>query len=474
MLNTSSFSDLGEKFYTKVQPLPVEAPYFASINHGLLSQLGYKASDLKLEQLSGLISSETIPAIASVYAGHQFGQYAGRLGDGRAMLLGDVVDKHNQRWELQLKGAGQTPYSRGADGRAVLCSTIREYLCSEAMYGLHIPTSRALCVVASEQEVYREKIETAAVLTRLAPSHIRFGHFEWFYYNQEYADLKKLADFIIKQFYPTARDNANPYLSLLEQVVKRTAKLIAQWQLVGFSHGVMNTDNMSILGLTIDYGPFGFTDAYNPAYVCNHSDHQCRYAYKQQPYIGLWNLRALAQTFLPLVNFSHPEKAVALVQEKLDQYQDIHDQCFMAGMRLKLGLPVGHSSSLVVDLLNLLTQSAVDYTIFFRELSYLKFADKTTDVALGKLFKKPLQFFNWTEKYREILSEQEVCLNDGLRQAQMRQVNPKYILRNHLAQTAIEQAESGDFSEVDLLLNLLKKPYSEQKEFEDYAKTPPA
>jgi len=269
-----------------------------------------------------------------LYSGHQFGHYVEQLGDGRAILIGETTNQLEQKWELQLKGSGVTPYSRQGDGHAVLCSSIREYLCNEAMHGLGIPTTRALCLVGHNDEIYREKIETAAVITRLAPSHIRFGSFELFFYRSQLKHIKTLADFVIQHHYPKLilelKNAANPYIELLKIVINKTVKLIAQWQAVGFSHGVMNTDNMSILGLTLDCGPFGFLDSYNPKFICNHSDHERRYAFEQQPQVGLFNLSRLAQALLPLMDVESAQAALA-------DYQPIYNSNYNDLMANKLG-----------------------------------------------------------------------------------------------------------------------------------------
>jgi uncharacterized protein YdiU (UPF0061 family) len=373
-------------------------------------------------------------------------------------------------WEIQLKGSGLTPFSRMGDGRAVLRSTIREYLCSEAIAALGIPTTRALCITGSKDEVYRERVETAAVLTRVAPSHLRFGNFEVFFYRQQYAQLKTLADFIIEHFYPACLAAENPYLELLRQVIERTAKLVAQWQLVGFTHGVLNSDNMSVLGLTIDYGPFGFLDTYQSAFVCNHSDEQGRYAYDQQPRIGLFNLSCLAQAMLPLIDDSNGERAAEQAKQLLAEYQPAYEAHFYQGMTAKLGLqaPREGDEELISTLFTLMEKS-VDFTIFFRCLSEI---DEIADgKELRDLFIDREGFARWYQSYRVRLDPDAVPAES--RRRQMLSTNPKYILRNYLAQQAIERAEAGDFGEVETLHNLLQRPFDEQPELTDYAAEPP-
>ena len=295
----NSFSSLPNDFFSFVSPKKLEDSHLVCFSEKCADLIEMDRSNFSLQECIDVFSGNTVlPTslpLAAVYSGHQFGHWAGQLGDGRALLLGEVVSK-NGIWELQLKGAGSTPYSRRGDGRAVLRSSIREFLCSEAMAALNIPTTRALCITASKDSVYRETIETASVVTRMAPSFIRFGSFEHWYYGENLDHLKTLADYVILNFYPELKENENPYKALLSTVVKKTAELIAQWQSVGFMHGVMNTDNMSILGLTLDYGPFGFMEAFNQGQICNHSDDQGRYSYVNQPHIGHWNCRALAQS----------------------------------------------------------------------------------------------------------------------------------------------------------------------------------
>jgi serine/tyrosine/threonine adenylyltransferase len=333
------FASLGERFYTALPADPVPDPQWVAVSDGCARELGlpedwWTRDDWRaLEVFSGHATWPGMQTLASVYSGHQFGVWAGQLGDGRALWLGEVQTE-NGPLELQLKGSGRTPYARMGDGRAVLRSSIREFLASEAMHALGIPTTRALCVVASPLPVRREEIETAAVVTRVAPSFIRFGHFEHFAHqlgpDDEYRALRELADFVIEHHAPECRDAPNAYAALLERTTIRTAELIAQWQAIGFCHGVMNTDNMSILGLTIDYGPYGFLDAFDPGHVCNHSDHQGRYAYARQPNIGFWNLHALAQALLPLIGQGNEANEIALAA--LEPYKSRFPQALLARM----------------------------------------------------------------------------------------------------------------------------------------------
>ena len=321
------FAGLGTDFYTRLSPQALPAPYWVSRNQSLARELGLRSEWLEsqeaLEAFAGNAVLSGSQPLASVYSGHQFGHWAGQLGDGRAILLGELQTPAGGQ-EVQLKGAGRTPYSRMGDGRAVLRSSIREYLCSEAMHGLGIPTTRALCISGSDAKVRREEIETAAVVARTAPSFIRFGHFEHFSYTDQHKQLKTLADYVIDNFYPACKDAPNAYAALLEAVSEKTAHLMAAWQAVGFCHGVMNTDNMSILGLTIDYGPFQFLDAFEPGHICNHSDTEGRYAYNKQPNMAYWNLFCLGQALLPLMD--NQEQALAA----LEPYKSIFPESVFA------------------------------------------------------------------------------------------------------------------------------------------------
>ena len=404
--------------------------------------------------------------LASVYSGHQFGVWAGQLGDGRAILLGDIDTRAGTR-ELQLKGSGKTPYSRMGDGRAVLRSSIREYLGSEAMWGLGIPTTRALAVTGSDAPIRREEIETAAVVTRVAPSFVRFGHFEHFAARDQQAELKRLADYVIARFYPACLDpekfSGNPYAAFLEQVSERTAAMVASWQAVGFCHGVMNTDNMSILGLTIDYGPFQFLDAFVPGHICNHSDEQGRYAYNKQPNVAYWNLYCLGQALLPLIG----DQDIALAA--LESYKTVFPRELESRMRDKLGLSDAQDidRALIEDVLKLLAQGSVDYTIFWRRLS-MHVAGGPPEPVRDLFLDRPA-FDAWLDRHTGRL--------DGADRAaagrRMLRTNPKYVLRNHLGELAIRQAKLGDYSGVEGLLALVQAPFDEHPAHEDKAGFPP-
>jgi len=405
-----------------------------------------------------------------VYAGHQFGAYVSRLGDGRAILLGEVRNHRGEKWDLHLKGAGLTPFSRDDDGRAVLRSCIREYLCSEAMHGLGIPTTRALCVVGSEEAVLREQVEPGSMLLRLAPSHVRFGHFEYFYWRRQFDHIKTLADYVIGQSFPSLQNLApgpDQYARLYHEVAVRTARLIAQWQAVGFAHGVMNSDNMSVLGMTLDYGPFGFLDDYDPGYICNHSDRHGRYAFRNQPDIGYFNLRCLAQALTPLLS----DEAI---KGGLDAYEVAFAESLGALRQAKLGLQEVRSGddALVRDLLELMRGSCADYTNVFRSLCDFPQSREGRYDALRDIFVDRNAFEAWAARYKERLRVEGS--RDGDRAARMRRVNPKYVLRNYLAHTAIQMAtEQKDFSEIERLHRLLSDPFAEQPEMDRYAAPPP-
>ena len=460
------FASLGTNFFTRLQPQALPEPYWVSRNQAVARELGLEQhwfeSQAALQAFSGNSVLPGSAPLASVYSGHQFGQWAGQLGDGRAILLGEL-ETTDGGLEVQLKGAGRTPYSRGADGRAVLRSSIREYLCSEAMHGLGIPTTRALCVTGSDAQVRREEIETAAVVTRTAPSFIRFGHFEHFSYNNQHTELKALADYVIDRFYPDCRDTSQPYAALLQAVSERTAHLMAAWQAVGFCHGVMNTDNMSILGLTIDYGPFQFLDAFDPGHICNHSDTEGRYAYNKQPNMAYWNLFCLGQALLPLID----DQSQALAS--LESYKTVFPEALQARMRAKLGLPdvQADDTTLVESTFKLLTSNKVDYTIFWRRLC--TFTPQSGHEPVRDLFFDRESFNAWALQY----SERVTHVNKGLRADLMLKNNPKFVLRNHLGEEAIRAAKLKDFSKVNTLLNLLQSPFEEHPGHDSEAGFPP-
>ncbi|HEX8068944.1 MAG TPA: YdiU family protein [Pyrinomonadaceae bacterium] len=467
----NTYARLPAAFYARVAPTPLAAPRLVSFNADAAALLGLDPAEATSPDFVAYFSGQKIlpgaEPLAMLYAGHQFGVYVPQLGDGRAILLGEVRGPQGARWDLHLKGAGQTPYARGFDGRAVLRSTVREYLCGEAMHALGIPTTRALCVVGSGEPVRRERVETAAALVRLAPTHVRFGSFEVFHYRGQTGRVRELADYVVAQHFAELLDTADRYERFLAEVVARTARLVARWQAVGFAHGVMNTDNMSVLGLTLDYGPFGFMDEFRFGFVCNHSDYAGRYAYNQQPAVALWNLSCLAEALSGLV-------ARARAAATLERFQPAFAAHYGALMRHKLGLrePRAEDADLVLALLELLDAQAVDYTNFFRRLGEFKTTAGARNERVRDLFTTPAAFDGWARAYRpRLVSEQS---DDRERKARMAAVNPKYVLRNHLAQAAIEAAERGDYAELERLRALLARPFDEQPAMEHYAAPPPA
>lgn len=470
----NSFAELPEAFYTRLKPTLLPSPYLVCASASAAALINLDPSEFATENfVETFTGNRVLPdstPIAAVYSGHQFGVWAGQLGDGRAILLGETPSPetpHPGMMELQLKGAGMTPYSRMGDGRAVLRSSIREFLCSEAMAALGIPTSRALCVTGSDQRVMREMPETTAVATRMAPTFVRFGSFEHWFYNGKQNELKILADHVIDRCYPQLRESENPYQALLTEVTRRTARLIAQWQAVGFMHGVMNTDNMSILGLTIDYGPFGFMEAFDAQHICNHTDQQGRYAYSMQPQIGHWNCYALGQALLPLIGDVDTTKAALEIYQP--EFQAEMDDLLHA----KLGLQTRHpgDASLFDAMFALMQNSHVDFTLFFRRLGNCRLDDNAFDEPVRDLFIDRAAFDAWAVQYRARLRTENS--RDDVRRLAMHAVNPKFVLRNYLAQVAIEKAQNKDFSEIGKLLNILERPFDEQPENDLYAALPP-
>jgi len=470
----NSFAALPPAHYTALMPTPLPDPYLVAASPAAAAMIGLNFAETQTAAfVQSFTGNRILPGsrpLAAVYSGHQFGVWAGQLGDGRAILLGDVPaprEPFAQRLELQLKGAGLTPYSRMGDGRAVLRSSIREFLCSEAMAALGIPTTRALCVTGSDQPVLRERQETAAVATRLAPSFVRFGSFEHWYYNDKPQQLRELADYVLDNFYPQLREAEHPYQALLTEATLRTAELIAQWQAAGFMHGVMNTDNMSILGLTLDYGPFGFMEAFDAHHICNHTDQQGRYSYANQPRIGEWNCHALGQALLPLIG------EVDAVRAALTIYKPAFAEKLLALLRAKLGLREAQTddAALIDDMFGLLHANRADFPSFFRRLGELRLDDPQADEPLRDLFLDRAAFDAWAVQYRARLRQEDS--RDAARRIAMHAVNPKYVLRNYLAQRAIEKAQQKDFSETAALLRVLAKPFDEQPEHERYAALPP-
>lgn len=451
-------------------PTPLPAPYFVAASAKAAALVGLDPALLATDEYVELLTGNRVAAnsqpLSAVYSGHQFGVWAGQLGDGRAILIGELNGSAGPM-ELQLKGAGLTPYSRMGDGRAVLRSSIREFLCSEAMAALGIPTTRALAIIGSDQGVMRETVETSAVVTRMAPSFVRFGSFEHWFYRDKPEELKALADYAITTFYPELTSEPNPYTALLAEVSRRTARMIAHWQAVGFMHGVMNTDNMSILGLTLDYGPFGFMEAFDPNHICNHTDQQGRYSYANQPQVGHWNCYALGQALLPLIG------DVDDAQQALAEYEPEFARTQRYLLHAKLGLQTERDDdrALFDSMFALMADGHVDFTRFFRMLGNLATDTDDKATALRDTFIDREAFDAWAVQYRRRLRAEHSV--DAERKAAMDAVNPKFVLRNYLAQVAIDKAQQKDYSEIARLLAVLERPFDEQPENEAYAALPP-
>ena len=455
------FAALPGDFYTKMPPEKAgTAPHLVHANAEAAALIGLDPREFSTPEFAEIFSGHRpFPGgepLAMAYSGHQFGAWAGQLGDGRALLLAQLRNPQGELWDVQLKGAGKTPYSRFGDGRAVMRSCIREYLCSEAMAGLGIPTTRALCVIATGEQVHRETAEPGAVITRLARSHIRFGHFEHFHHTGRHEQVRLLADHVIETYMP---EFSGDHAAWFGEVVKRTAHLIAAWQAAGFAHGVMNTDNMSILGLTIDYGPFGFMDAYEPGLICNHSDDTGRYAFDMQPAIAHWNLRALALALSSLI--PTPTLIAAL-----DTYESLFRSRYRALMRAKLGLVQDRGledDKLIAELLNLMVQAQGDYTLIFRGLSdpgeawLVLFSSVQVEAAV------------WLARYRVRMA------GEGDQGKAMNAVNPKYVLRNWVAEAAIRAVEDqGDSAPLDRILRLVQSPFDAHQGDDAFAAPPAA
>ncbi len=460
-------------FGTFLDPTPLPEPYLVAASDDAARSIGLDASRFAAPGAVDVLAGSRVPRGArpfpAVYSANLFGVWAAQLGYGRAHLVGSVPSGDG-RVELQWKGAGKTPYSRMGDGRAVLRSSIREFLCSEAMHGLGIPTTRALSIVGSDRPVVRETVETAAVVVRMAPSFVRFGSFEHWASRNDAATLRLLADQVIDAFYADARDAAGaggPYAALLARVTERTARLVARWQAVGFCHGVMNTDNMSVLGLTLDYGPFGFLDAFDANHVCNHSDAQGRYAYARQPAVARWNCYCLGEALMPLID------DVDAAEAALAPFKTIFAGAMTDAIHAKLGLAEHRDGddALIDALYAVLQAGRPDHTLFFRRL-----ADLDRAVPPGReardLFLDRERFDAWAVDYRARLAQEGRAVEE--RRVAMNAVNPKYVLRNHLAEAAIAKARAGDHGEVARLHRVLQRPYDEQPEAETYADLPPA
>ncbi|WP_026695185.1 protein adenylyltransferase SelO [Peribacillus kribbensis] len=460
----NSYSLLPQKFYTSHKPKPVASPELVMFNENLAAELGFNAEALKTNEGVAIFAGNELPEgafpLAQAYAGHQFGHFT-MLGDGRAVLLGEQITPEGGRVDIQLKGPGRTPYSRGGDGRAALGPMLREYIISEAMHGLGIPTTRSLAVVKTGEPVYRETELQGAILTRVAASHLRVGTFEFAANWGTEEELRALADYALERHYPDAETGDNRYLALLQGVIKRQALLIAKWQLAGFIHGVMNTDNMTISGETIDYGPCAFMDVYDPAAVFSSIDVQGRYAYGNQPGIGSWNLARFAEAMIPLLH-EDQDQALELAQEAISEYKDHFYSNWLEGMRAKLGIFGGEEGdkALVEQLLGMMQKNRADFTNTFLDLTFGR------ETAMSGT----PEFTAWHEKWIARRSRQEQT--EGQAAELMKNSNPAVIPRNHRVEEALEAAESGDYHVMKRLLHVLASPYAHTAEQEKYAALP--
>ena len=455
-----AFSELPEEFFTLQDWQGFNNPKIVIENHPMKNAFGMQGTDSQelLEIFNGTKKIDSLKPLSMVYSGHQFGQYVEQLGDGRGLLFAQI-NSDEGLLDIHLKGAGKTPYSRFGDGRAVLRSVIREYLCGEAMYALSIPTTRALMIIGSDEMVIREKSESAAILVRTAKTHIRFGNFEYFHYNNKPEHVKALADFCINSYPQYFSRTKDAYEDFFRVIVKNTANMVAHWQAYGFNHGVMNTDNMSILGETFDYGPYGFMEDYNPSHICNHSDHQGRYAFKNQPYIGLWNCSALGHALSSLIS---EESQTEILQTYEENFQNTLAELYRK--KLGLGLEEPEDAALIQGLLDIMESEKLDYTNTFRNLMHT-LTNKISPELSSEISKSWVVSF-LKRHSRETMSQEK-------RLELMSQMNPKFILRNYMAQEAIEAAEKNDFSLLNTLLIVLTQPFEEFPEHQKFANKSP-
>jgi uncharacterized protein YdiU (UPF0061 family) len=475
MLFADTYSRLPAHFYTRIEPVKVAAPRLIKFNSALAAELGFEVDGVDEQALAEIFSGNTLlpesHPIAMVYAGHQFGQFVPQLGDGRAILLGDVRDRAGRRRDVQLKGSGRTPYSRGGDGRAALGPVLREYLVSEAMHALGLPASRALAAVATGESVFRERPVPGAILTRVAASHVRVGTFQYFAARGDTDSVRHLADYAIERHYPAAASEANPHLELLRAVTRAQARLVAAWMHVGFIHGVMNTDNMAISGETIDFGPCAFLDTYDPATVFSSIDQLGRYAYANQPAAARWNLTRFAETLLPLID-GDSDRAVELATRVIGEFAGEFDAQWLAGMRRKLGLFTEEEGDrdLIGALLEVMQAAHADFTLTFRRLCAAA-ESEAGDAPLERLFAEPASMRDWTRAWRARLGREPQPGSEHA--AFMRLVNPWIIPRNHRIEAVIAAAvERGEFAPFEELSRALARPYEERSEFAAYADPP--
>ncbi len=455
----NSFARLPDRFYARLSPEPVSSPSLIKVNHALARRLGLDPVALEAPDMVAALAGNTLPSgaepLAQAYAGHQFGSWNPQLGDGRAILLGEVIAPDGERFDIQLKGSGQTPFSRRGDGRAPLGPVLREYIVSEAMAALGVPTTRSLAAVATGDRVYREDIEPGAVLTRVAASHIRIGTFQFFASRGDFDGVRLLAEHAVARHYPAAADQPDPALALLQGVVARQAKLVARWMALGFIHGVMNTDNMTVSGETIDYGPCAFMDTFNSMQVFSSIDHGGRYAYLNQPHIAQWNLARFAQALLPVLS-GDEEAQLSAAQQAIDAFAGQFQEAWLAEMRAKLGLEGAEDgdTSLINGLLTIMEEGGADFTLTFRGLS---------DGSAREQFRDPKAFDRWLEDWRA---------RGGEEMADLDAINPLFIPRNHLVEAAINAGLEGDFEPFEDLLAVLSDPYAARPGHLGYASPP--
>ena len=471
----NSYFELGRGFYQSIRPTPVQNPELIVYNKALGEQLGLAETPLSASTGAAVFAGNQVPEgaqpLAMAYSGHQFGHFNPNLGDGRAILLGQIVKPGGSSVDIHMKGTGKTAFSRNGDGRAALGPVLREYLVSEAMASFGIPTTRALAAVTTGEEVIREQLLPGGIITRVADSFVRIGTFEYFLARRDIQGLTRLADYVIEQHYPLLKETDNRYLALLDSVIEGQAALIAQWMQVGFIHGVMNTDNMSITCETIDYGPCAFMDHYAHDQVFSSIDHHGRYAYNNQPNIGLWNLSRFAECLLPLID-QDPDGAVEIAKDRLENFIHSYKQHWLTGMRAKLGLrtALDDDRALIEQLLDLMADYRADFTLTFYQLSMLE-SDASDDAALLALFGNKAPLGPWLDQWRRRLYLEGS--DDEARKAMMRKVNPAYIPRNHLIEAAIRAAEDrGDFSVFHALHEVLQEPYQVQPAREAYMRPP--
>ncbi len=471
----NSYARLPERFYARLAPTQVRAPRLVKLNEALAQELGFDPAYLASPEGVEILAGNRVPGgaepIAMAYAGHQFGGFSPQLGDGRAILLGEVIDRTGNRRDVQLKGSGPTPYSRRGDGRAALGPVLREYIIGEAMYAFGIPTTRALAAVTTGEPVMREKALPGAVLTRVAASHIRVGTFQYFAARSDVEGLKALTEYVIQRHYPDLAGSENPAAALLTRVLDNQAELIARWMLVGFIHGVMNTDNMAISGETIDYGPCAFMDTFDPATVYSSIDEHGRYAYGNQPLVGRWNITRLAEALLTLIA-DDSETAIAIAQKIIDTYPEKFEAAYVAGFRRKLGLLEARDEDplLVKQFMDVMAAGKADFTLTFRGLSEAA-GDPAADAKVRALFDDAAAFDAWAVTWRARLA-----LEGGdptARLAAMKAVNPAFIPRNHLVEEALTAAvEGGDLAPFEKLLSVLARPFDDQPDVPEYALPP--